>query len=268
MAGSLFRNEALEQTTAGERYEDMFVVVSSRAWAALAAVGLMLVAILVWSVTASIPVTVDGSGEIVAGSGLETLAAPADGIIIDERDAGETIARGTAVIRLRTAAGLIAVARAPFAGTVIEIPHEQSAFVHRGDIVATIEPPPQTLRAVVFLPVAIDSPLLAGMAARISPIDANPKVFGIIRGTVTFVAPYPVTPERIASVLHNATLAAGVETQPLREVHISLSRDASGEPRWSGGARNRPRVASGTLCSAGVVVEMRKPIAFVFAPLR
>jgi hypothetical protein len=105
------------------------------------------------------------------------------------------------------------------------------------------------------------------MAARVSPIDANPKVYGVIRGYVSSVAPYPASPDRIKSVFHNDALAAAVTTRPVREVHVALERDADGSPRWSGFPRNRPRSASGTPCSAGIVVENRRPIAFVFPAL-
>jgi len=268
MADPIFRREALDHATAGERYEDLFVVVPSRAWTMLVAIGVLLVAAFVWSLVATIPVTVDGTGELIAGGGLQTLTAPADGAITDERSSGDAVTRNEAIARIRTSSLSYAVVRTPIEGNVIEVPHGRTTFVHRGDVVATIEPPLSSLQAIVFVPVATDRALVPGMPVRISPADANPHVYGVLRGTVVSVAPYPATPDRIASTLGNATLAAGLLSQPVREVHVALGRDALGEPQWSGFARSRPRVVSGTPVSAGVVVEDRHPIAFVFPPLR
>jgi multidrug efflux pump subunit AcrA (membrane-fusion protein) len=267
MATPLFRQEAIQHAAAGERYEDVFVVVSARAWLALAAVGALLVATLLWSIFASIPVTVDGSGELVAGSGVQTIVAPSDGVVTAVGAVGAAVSRGDAVVRVRSGSDTIAVARAPIAGTVIEVAVIPSSYVHRGDVIATIEPPLAQLQAIVFVPVSAEQAIVPGMAARVSPIDANPKVYGVIRGYVSSVAPYPASPDRIKSVFHNDALAAGVMTRPVREVHVALERDADGSPRWSGFPRNRPRSASGTPCSAGIVVENRRPIAFVFPAL-
>jgi hypothetical protein len=48
---------------------------------------------------------------------------------------------------------------------------------------------------------------------------------------------------------------------------VALERDADGTPSWSGFPRVRPRTTSGTPCTAGIVVENRRPIAFVFPAL-
>jgi hypothetical protein len=267
MATPLFRKEAIQHAAAGERYEDVFVVVSARAWLALATVGALLLLALIWSIFASIPVTVEGSGVLVAGSGIQTIVAPTDGVVTAIEAVGAGVARGDAVVRVRSASDAIDVARAPIAGTVVEVAVGPSSYVHRGDVIATVEPPLAQLQAVVFVPVSAERTILPGMAARISPIDANPKVYGVIRGSVESVASYPATPDRIKAVFHNDALAATVSTRPVREVHLQLERDADGSPAWSGFPRVRPHTASGTPCSAGVVVENRRPIAFVFPSL-
>jgi len=267
MATPLFRKEALQHAAAGERYEDVFVVVSARAWLALAVIGALLLAVLIWSIFASIPVTVGGSGELVAGSGIQTIVAPSDGIVSAIEAVGTEVERGDAVVRIRSSPDAIAVARAPIAGTLVEVAVGDSSFVHRGDVIATIEPPMAQLHAIVFVPVSADRAIVPGMPARVSPIDANPKVYGVIRGSVTSVAPYPASPDRIKAVFHNDALAAGVATGPVREVHIALERDLDGSLAWSGFPRVRPRSASGTPCTAGIVVENRRPISFVFPSL-
>jgi HlyD family secretion protein len=267
MATPLFRKEALQHAAAGERYEDVFVVVSARAWLALAALGVLLLGALIWSVWASIPVTEDGSGELVAGSGVQSIVAPSDGVITAIEAAGTEVARGGAVVRIRSGPTAIAVARAPIDGTVVEVPFGASSFVHRGDVVATIEPPPAQLQAIVFVPVGAERAIVPGMQARISPIDADAKVYGVIRGSVISVAPYAASPDRVKAVFHNDALAAGVTVRPVREVHVALERDADGSPVWSGFPRVRPRTASGTPCTAGIVVENRRPISFVFPAL-
>jgi hypothetical protein len=267
MATPLFRQEAIQHAAAGERYEDVFVVVSARAWLALASVGALLLAALLWSIFASIPVTVEGSGELVAGGGIEAIVAPSDGVVTASEPVGASVARGDAVVRVRGVSDAIDVARAPIAGTVVEVSVEPSSFVHRGDVIATVEPPLAQLQAIVFVPVSAEKTIVPGMPARISPIDANPKVYGVIRGSVISVASYPATPDRIKAVFHNDSLAASIETRPVREVHLALERDADGSPAWSGFPRVRPHTSSGTPCSAGIVVEDRRPIAFVFPSL-
>ncbi len=105
-------------------------------------------------------------------------------------------------------------------------------------------------RAVVFVPFASDRRIVAGMPARLAPIDASAQNGSAIIASVAEVAPYPATAEEIRRALQNDALAAQFSpTVLVREVELDLQSAAT----------------KGIPCTATIIVRDVHPIDLVFS---
>lgn len=261
----LFREKAVSSIDSVERFDEAIEIVSARSVFALAAIGTVLLLVLLWAVFGRVPVGLAGRGIVVAGSGIQPVVASAEGTLIGlPGRVGDIVSQGAAIARLRTTGGDIVALRAPAAGKLAQRSAQIGSFVRSGDVVATIEPAGANPVAVVFVPVETDRRVTIGMPVRLSPADARPDVFGFLRGHVTYAAPFPANSDRIKAALQNDAVAATFSADvPVREIHIALDVDSQGQLVWSG-LRNAGRTLSpGMPCSATVVVEERAPITFI-----
>jgi hypothetical protein len=263
--GGLFREKAVASIDSVERFDEAIAIVSSRSVLALSTIGALLFFFMLWAVFGRVPVGLQGRGVIVAGSGAQPVIAPAEGTLIAlPRQVGDAVAQGEAIARMRTTGGDIVALRAPSSGTLAQRSPQLGSFVRSGDAIATIQPVGASPVAIIFVPVETDRRVAAGMPVRLSPADAQPDVFGFLRGHVTYAAPFPASSDRIKAALQSDAVAAEFSPDvPVREVHVALDVDASGNLIWSG-MRNAGRALSpGTPCYATIVVEERAPISFV-----
>jgi hypothetical protein len=261
----LFRERAVSSIDSVERFDEAIVVVSSGSIIALATIGGLLFLAMIWSIFGRVPIGLEGRGVIVAGSGVAPVVAPADGNLIDlPGHVGDVVAQGAAVARLQTTGGNIVALRAPVSGMLAQRSPQLGSFVRDGDPVATIEPSGASPTAVVFVPVETDRRVSPGMPVRLSPADARPDVFGYLRGHVIYTAPFPASSDRIKAALQNDAVAAGFAPEvPVREVHVALDVDPSGNLIWSGLQNARRTLLPGTPCNVTIVTEERAPITFI-----
>jgi len=261
----LFRQRAVAAIDSVERFDEAIAIVSSRSVVAFGAIGLLLVLVVGWAVFGRVPVGLQGRGVILAGSGVQTVVAAAEGTLIAlPRQVGDVVAQGAAIARMRTTSGDVIALRAPAAGRLAQRSPQLGSFVRAGDAVAVIEPIGAVPAAVVFVPVETDRRVGTGMPVRLSPADARPDVFGFLRGHVTYAAPFPASADRIRAALQNDAVAASFSPDvPVREVHVALDVDAQGNLIWSGLQNARRSLSPGTPCYATIVVEDRAPISFV-----
>jgi hypothetical protein len=88
MPTPIFRQEALERLSSPERLDELMHVTSPRSWIALAALGGLIVAALIWSIFTTLSTTVSGSGVVESGSrtaqglGAIVYVTPADSFTI------------------------------------------------------------------------------------------------------------------------------------------------------------------------------------------
>ncbi len=262
----LFRAEAVAAIDSVDRLDEAITIVSARSALALTAILVLVAIAVVWACFGTIPVTVQGHGVILAGSGTVQLIVTKDGTILTVDVAvGDGVTRGEAIARERTAAGAIVALRASQSGTVIEITRAAGVFVHAGDSVASIASA-APLRAIVFVPVASDRHVEDGMTASVVPVDVPGLGGRGLQAQVVGVAPYPASAERIRNALQDDSLAAQfAAAEPVREVQLELQQRPDGSLIWNGigGATAPP--AGGTPCTATILVKERHPIDIVFS---
>ncbi|MGA7497687.1 MAG: hypothetical protein WBX00_13260, partial [Isosphaeraceae bacterium] len=76
MARQIYRGEALQRLASPEQLDQLMPLTDPRGWLALAALGMVLAAVLVWACFGTVRVTVEAQGVLVRPGGVRTVAAP------------------------------------------------------------------------------------------------------------------------------------------------------------------------------------------------
>jgi hypothetical protein len=79
----LFRQEALQKLSSPEELDQAITITDTRGWIALIASGLIVILILLWLYTGTIPVTASGSGILLKGGGVQKVIAITGGPITE-----------------------------------------------------------------------------------------------------------------------------------------------------------------------------------------
>jgi HlyD family secretion protein len=152
------------------------------------------------------------------------------------------------------------------AGRVIELKKTKGDRVRRGDILAVLEPFSGGMEPVVYVPSTQGKLIKVGMDARISPSTVKKEEYGFMKGKVSSVGEYPVTPEYLQKVLANDSLARELLGNEAKlEVRATLSPHESTPSGYEWSSSDGPpfKIAGGTRVTISVVVDRRAPITYV-----
>jgi HlyD family secretion protein len=163
------------------------------------------------------------------------------------------------------------VVASPYDGRVIEVMTDPGALVGAGSRIVTLEPLDEDIETILYVPATEGKKIQPGMSVRISPSTVKAEEFGFMLGEVSRVSDFPMTPEGLRRVLRNDKLVEQLtgEGAPI-EVVAKLVPDPSTPSgfRWSSSQGPPQQVFSGTICTGSVVVETKKPIAYVLPILK
>jgi HlyD family secretion protein len=156
--------------------------------------------------------------------------------------------------------------KSPYTGRVLEVTANMGDLLAPGSRVVALEAFEEPIEAVLFIPAADGKKIQPGMRAQISPSTIKQEEYGFILGDVVSVSDYPVTPERLKKVLRNEQLVQDLagKSAPI-EVSVKLLTDETTDSgfKWSSSKGPPMKVFSGTVCTANVAVEEKKPISYV-----
>ena len=249
----LFRERALEAIDSLDGLDELITIVPARSWIALAAIGTLLLVLVVWGVFGRVPVVKRGAGIVSAAGGQQTAIAPAAGVLIAEPlPIGSVVEPGEVVARIRTAMLETVPLRAAVGGRVVDVRHRISDVVKRGDPIVTIEPQGARLSVEGFVEYSVRRPIAVGTAAELKPLDESSGLASPERGTIVAAAPQPASAERVAAILGNDRVAR----DPARD-----------ERSRSDDRRRRQRAASfpaGAPFDIAVVTDEVSPLQFLF----
>ena len=162
----------------------------------------------------------------------------------------------------------------PFTGRILELMTDPGGMASRGEPIMTIDltgRAVKNLEAVVFIPSVHGKKIRPGMEIQIAPSTVKKEEYGYLLGKVTYISDYPASPGGMQRVLKNAQLVTTLSGRDAPyEVHADLTPDPrnASSYRWSSSGGPAVRIQSGTLVSAGIVVERRRPILMLLPQLR
>jgi HlyD family secretion protein len=175
------------------------------------------------------------------------------------------------ISQLETQLGTTTEVTSAYTGRVLEVTAKVGDLLTQGSRIVTLEAFEEPIEAVIYIPAADGKKVQPGMSAQISPSTVKSEEYGFIIGSVESVSDFPVTPEGLRKVLRNDALVTQLTGQsaPI-EVDVTLIEDSSTESgfRWSSSKGPPMKVFSGTICTANVTVEKKRPISYVLPILR
>jgi HlyD family secretion protein len=159
----------------------------------------------------------------------------------------------------------------PYRGRVLEKLVERGNLVSTKDRIITIETNESAMQAVLFIPAGDGKKVNVGMEVQISPSTVKPEEFGFMLGVVKSVSLFPSTPEGMQRVLRNDQL---VKELSQRGSPIEVTTDLLVNPatrsgyKWSSSQGPPIGIFSGTLCTASIVVDRKRPVEYVIPKIK
>jgi HlyD family secretion protein len=159
----------------------------------------------------------------------------------------------------------------PYRGRVLEKLVERGNLVSTKDRIITIETNESAMQAVLFIPAGDGKKVNVGMEVQISPSTVKPEEFGFMLGVVKSVSLFPSTPEGMQRVLRNDQL---VKELSQRGSPIEVTADLLPNPatrsgyKWSSSQGPPIGIFSGTLCTASIVVDRKRPVEYVIPKIK
>ncbi len=245
----IFSREALNKLRSPEKLDTMFAITTPVSWIGLAAIGILLFSILLWSIFGAFTVKADGMGLIMDSAGVVNVSHTAIGKISEVYvKKGSIIKRGDLIAKLEQAdrsadtrmaqygMGLAANDReamervyqydakrqqqtvaeniySDYNGIVDDVLVEKGTILVKDAPVCTIRltQDRDDLIGILYVPVDKGKRIEPGMTMQLAPNGVDVSESGSLMGVVRSVSQYPVSAESVRQKLGNAQLAQWIQ---------------------------------------------------------
>ena len=261
----LYRKSALEKISSPEQLDKALTVTSPLSWLALAAVTVMIVITIIWSIVGTIPVTVTSAGIVSSPVSTNALYTP-----------GSSLVYGTPVLSYRTGNGDVRVITSDQLGTATEITVKVGDEITQGSEVVRLSPIVDGRQVIVCYVKASDADKIdLEMFANIFLTSSDSQNYGHMIGRVINKDSFVSTATGMSYVLGKENNLANVFQEngaAVVAVTLELVPDQSGNSvsgyYWSNPKGEKIDVKNGSLVQAKIVVEEVAPITKLFAKLK
>jgi multidrug resistance efflux pump len=252
-----FRTKALAKRRQADQLDRLPEVAKPRGWLAAAALGIVVLGVVVYALVGEIPRRLEASGVLGSEGGIVAVQAQSGGEV--ERvliDSGDRVRPGTPVLSLRDSDGGRQVLDAGYRGEVLEILTAEGRVLSPGTDLFTVaaEPGAQPDRAFLFLQPSDASGVAPGMHADLDVSSAPSEAFGSIHADVESVSSAPVSPQQVDVLVANDRLVETF-TAAGAPVLVTVALEPADTPTgvaWTGGAGPDFPLSSGTIVGAEI----------------
>lgn len=260
-----FRKKALDRVASPEELDRAVRVTRPGTWIGLAGLLVVVAAVVLWALFASITTTASGLGFVLPEGGLIEATAPRAGIVqrIDITPR-QRVHAGMSLASVRASDGSTFSVTAPVGGQVGEVLRAIGDFVPQGGKVALLVPD-RPLVVESFLPVADAKLARVGERVWVAPTTAAASDFGFARGRVAKIGDIPIADTGITSLLENPARVRLVDALgPVIHVVVELqpAKTPSGLS-WTASRGPSEPVTLGTRAYVKVVTGQRTPMDYV-----
>jgi multidrug efflux pump subunit AcrA (membrane-fusion protein) len=265
-----FRFKALQRMREPDELDTVILLANPRGWIAAFVVLIVVAGACVWAFAGQIPRTLTASGLLTHPLGVSQLQTMFTGqisqlsVVPEER-----VTAGQTVMSVTDPAGQTHPVVSPFTGTVISVATTAGQVVSAGSTVLTVErtdAPGDHLLAMVFVPASQAIGVRPGDPVDIAVSSDPAPVFGLLRGRVVSVSPYPLTQGALDTLLGGdlAARSFATVTDP-QLVVIDMVRDpktASGYA-WTSAAGPPGGLRSQVTVTASINLGSERPVNLV-----
>ena len=247
----LFNRDALDKLRSPDRLDQMVSVTSPVNWMLLLAVGVFLVAVLVWSIFGSFTVTVEGMGLLMDESGVVNVSHIIGGRVEHlYAKSGQRVEKGDVIARLaqveksmdasmaRKGLGLASSEReaasyayqydqkrqnqlateniySDFDGIIDEVMVRKGSVIGAGESICRIrvDNDSDELSGVLFIPVEKGKKVQPGETVQLTPSGVEKSESGSMVGIVRSVSQYPLSSKAAQMEVGNDALAQWISQQ-------------------------------------------------------
>jgi hypothetical protein len=265
-----YRFKALQRMREPDELDTVILLAKPRSWLAVAVILAALAGAGVWAFIGQVPRTLTATGLLTHPLGVSELQTIYTGQVSQLRvTPGDRVTAGETLLSVTDTTGRPNPVISPFTGTVVSVATAPGQVVTAGETMLTVErtgDPGDHLLAMAFVPASQASGLRPGDQADISVSTAPAAAFGLLRGRVVSVSPYPLTQEALDTLLGGQLAVrqfASVSDPEL--VLIDMVKDpttASGFA-WTSAAGPPGPLRSQVPITAAITLSSERPINLV-----
>ena len=288
----LYRKSALEKISSPEQLDKALTVTGPMSWVALAAVTIMILVTIIWSVLGRIPVTVSTAGIVASPVSTNAVFCPETGTILAILvNPNSEIGINDPVASYKTGNGDIKTVYSDQIGTVTEIltkrsstdnkeksgqqnQIEQNGKMKQGDELLRISPNANSDQVIVcYVDLADAKKIRRGMQVNVSLNIKESNTYGHMVARVINIDSYAASTEGMNYVLGSNNNVASTFRKDNKAV-VTVTCELYPDPNtssgyfWSNEKGGRLEVTNGTLVNAKVIVEEVRPITKLFSKLK
>ena len=271
----LYRKSALERLSSPEQQDKTIVVVSPMSWIVLAALTVIVVITIVWSVVGTLPETVSTSGIVSSPVSTNAIYAPESGKVLSVNvHGGSAIGMNDVVMSYQTGKGDVCEVLSDQVGTVTNVTVKVGEDINQGSEIMRISPRTEGNQVIVcYVKLADAKKIERGMTVMVMLSAADKQTYGHMTGRVINIDSYVSSTKGMAYVLGaDNNLAATFQKDGAAVVAVTCELypdpgTVSGY-YWSNEKGKTLDVTNGSLVEAKIVTKEIAPIAKLFTKLK
>ena len=189
------KQKALEHITSLEKINSALIVVRIKGWIVLSFFLFILVVVMGWGFFGSIPLVAKGRAVLFNAKTTMRLRSPVVGVVKKVVETGGAqVNEGDPLIIMQDEAGEEVILRAPIDGSVVWVDAIVGGGISKGQPLLTVQGIPSVdgLEIYAFLPLNLGELVRVGMPTKCALDKVDPSRYGLLRGVVKEVLPYPI----------------------------------------------------------------------------
>ncbi len=200
-----YRFKALARTREPDELDAPTVLAAPRGWVAVLVILAVTAAAIVWAALGRIPQTVGADGLLIGPGGDVQVQSLYPGIVASvPAELGGYVSQGRTLATIQDSSGRKHDVTSPVTGQVVSVAANIGQVIGVGDPVATLErgtPGGDSLVGYLFVSSGSAYGIRPGESVALSVSSAPPAAFGLLRGRVSAISPYPLTSEELSALL-------------------------------------------------------------------
>jgi multidrug efflux pump subunit AcrA (membrane-fusion protein) len=246
------------------------LLAAPRGWVAVFVVMIVMTGFVVWSFVGRLPLTVSGIGLLTHPLGVTAVQSTYQGIVVDVLvDPGDEVDAGQELVRLTDGLGQRQAVTSPFRGIAVAVSVAGGQVLSVGTPVASVErrdAPDDRLVAMLFVPADESVGVAPGDPAQLAVSSAPPQAFGLLRGRVRSISPYPLTAQALIGLLGDPlAVQTYVRGGAPRQVVVDLIPDPTTRSGFAWTSTGGPPYAlrSQVKTVGTIVLGAKSPVSFI-----
>lgn len=186
----------------------MIQIVAPRYWFALAAVGVLLLGLVGWSIFGRLETTVPGQGVLLTGGAVHEVHTAQAGVVESFAvGVGDSVAAGGTVASIMLADGSTSAVTSATAGVVNSTQAVLGQGLEAGQVVLTLADPSQPLEVAGTVAATSANQVEVGGEVRVVPIGSNSTGLETLPARVIAISSLPVSAAELSAQLGSDALA-------------------------------------------------------------